>query len=99
MVSDRDRQTGSTLSPGRAVDRQNPCSDLLNVHPADGPSDDQPLDLRGPLEDGVDLRVPVPALDRVVADVAVAAEDLNGLLGDPHGVLAGVELGHGALAV
>ena len=28
----------------------------------------------GPLEDGVDLRVTVPALDRVVADVAVATE-------------------------
>src|SRR5687767_11899533 len=42
----------------------------------DGARDDEPLDLRRALEDRVDLRVAVPALDRVLAGVAVAAEDL-----------------------
>src|SRR3954451_13549716 len=65
----------------------------------DGPADDEALDLAGALEDRVDLGVAVPALDRVLAGVAVAAEDLDGLLGDPDRGLTGVELGHRALAV
>jgi len=32
----------------------------------------------------------VPFFDREVADVAVAAEDLDGLVGDPDGDLAGL---------
>src|SRR5665213_3076863 len=71
---------------------------LLDVHPGDGPGDDQPLDLARALEDGEDLRVTVPALDWVLAYVAVAAHDLDGLIGHVHGSLAGVELGHRALA-
>src|SRR5947209_2844394 len=71
---------------------------LRDVHTADAAGDDKALDLRGALEDRVDLRVAVPAFDGILADVAVAAEDLDGLLGDPHGSLAGEELGHGALA-
>src|SRR3954468_16275884 len=70
-----------------------------DLHAGDRPADDQPLDLAGPLEDGVDLRVAVPALDRVFAGVAVAAEDLDGLLGHPDRGLAGVQLRHRALAV
>src|SRR6266540_5871837 len=62
-----------------------------------GPADHDPLDLGGALEDRVDLGVPVPLLHREVLDVAVASQDLDGLLGDPHGPLAGLELAHGAL--
>src|ERR1022692_3301735 len=71
---------------------------LLNMDPRDGPGDDQSLDLRRSLEDGVDLRVAVPALDGMIADVAVATHDLDGLLGDIHRGLTGVELRHRALA-
>src|SRR6266511_3935543 len=70
-----------------------------NVHAGDGAGDDEALDLRGALEEGVDLRVPVPLLHREVADVALAAEDLDGLLGGPDGDLARLELAHRALAV
>ena len=55
---------------------------LLNMPTGDGPGDDQPLDFRRALEDRVDLRIPVPPLDGEVADVAVAAEDLDGFVGD-----------------
>ena len=54
--------------------------------------DDEPLDLGGALEDRVDLRVAVHPLDRELARVAVAAEDLDRALGRPHGDLAGLEL-------
>src|SRR6266700_7466227 len=57
-----------------------------------GARDDQPLDLAGACEQGVDLGVAVPLLDGEVADVAVAAADLDRLLGDLHGHLAGLEL-------
>src|SRR5664280_1367005 len=70
---------------------------LLDVHPGDGPGDDQALDLGRALEDGVDLRVTVPPLHRVLADVAVAAHDLDGLLGHVHRGLTGKELGHRTL--
>src|SRR5665213_3380065 len=45
---------------------------LEDVDAGDGPGDDQPLDLRGAFEDRVDLRITVPALHRVLADIAVA---------------------------
>ena len=70
-----------------------------DLHPRDRPGDDQPLDLRGALEDRVDLGVAVPALDRELARVAVAAEDLDRALGRPHRDLAGLELAHRALGV
>src|SRR6266545_6239983 len=72
---------------------------LLDVDSGDRPRDDQALDLRGPLEDRVDLRVAVPALDRVFAHVAVAAHDLDRLLRHPDRGLAGEELRHRAFAV
>src|SRR3954470_21376554 len=42
--------------------------------------------------DGEDLRVPVEAAHRVLLDVAVAAVDLDGLLGAADGEPAGLEL-------
>src|SRR4051794_22617311 len=65
---------------------------LLDAQPGDRPRDDELLDLLGALEDVVDLRVAVHALDRVLARVAVATVDLDGALGDPHRDAAGLEL-------
>jgi hypothetical protein len=56
---------------------------LSDVQPGDCPPDDHPLDFRRALEDGEDLGVAMPAFDGVVPGVAVPAEDLDGLLGDP----------------
>src|SRR5207245_171225 len=70
---------------------------LLYVHPADRTRDHELLDLGRALEDVVDLRVAVPALDRELPRVAVAAEDLDRALGHPHGHLARLELAHRAL--
>src|SRR3954468_16722911 len=70
-----------------------------DVHARDRPRDDQLLDLGRALEDVVDLRVAVHPLDRELAGVAVAAEDLHGPLGGPDGDLAGLELAHRALGV
>src|SRR5438093_1016694 len=64
-----------------------------------GPRDHDALDLGGPLEDRVDLGVPVPLLHREVLDVAVAAEDLDGLLGHRHRGLARLQLRHRAFGV
>src|SRR5450759_1467220 len=72
-------------------------TELLDVHPRDRARDHELLDLGGALEDVIDLGVAVPALDRELACVAVAAEDLDRTLGDPHGDLAGLELAHRAL--
>src|SRR5213594_2489594 len=65
----------------------------------ESPRDDEPLDLAGALEERVDLGVAVPFLDWEVADVAVAAADLDRLLGHLHGHLAGLQLRHRALGV
>src|SRR5215217_1137713 len=66
---------------------------------AHGSGDDEFLDLVRALVDLRDLRVPHVALDRVLGDVAVAAEDLHGLDRDRHGGVGGEELGHrGVLA-
>src|SRR3712207_6919229 len=57
------------------------------------------LSLHDALPICVDLRVAVPLLDRVVLHVAVAAEDLDRLVGDLHGDLAGLQLRHRALGL
>src|SRR5207245_2517641 len=56
--------------------------------------DDQPLDLVRPLVDLHDLRVPHEALDGVLACVAVAPEDLDGVGRDLHRGVAGPALRH-----
>src|SRR5664280_1626971 len=72
---------------------------LLDVYSADCSGDHELLDLGGALEDVVDLRVAVPALDGILARVAVAAEDLDRALGHPHRDLARLELAHRSLGV
>ncbi len=62
------------------------------------PADHHPLDLVGALEDLHHLGLAHVALDREVAGVAVAAEDLDGVGGDLHGVVGGDELGDRGLA-
>lgn len=74
-------------------------SGLSDVHARNGPCNDQALYFRSPFENRVDLRVSVPALDRVLANVAVAPEDLDRLFGHLDGRLTGVELGHRTFAV
>ena len=61
-------------------------------HHAGNRGDD--LELRGALVDGGDARVAHVALDRVVLHVAGAAEDRDRAVGDAHGHLGGVVLGH-----
>src|SRR4051812_32002748 len=72
--------------------------DRAGVVDVEGPADDHPLDLVGALEDLHDLGLAHVALDREVAGVAVAAEDLDGVGGHLHGVVGGDELGYGGLA-
>src|SRR6476469_7307561 len=86
-------------TPTATTSRPSATAPLLDVVPGDRPGDDQPLDLRGALEDRVDLRVAVHALHRELARVTVAAEDLDRPLGRPDGDLAGLQLRHRALGV
>src|SRR6476660_1142034 len=76
-----------------------PGAELANLDAGDRAAYHQALDLGGALEDRVDLRVAVHPLDRELARVAVAAEDLDRPLGCPDGDLAGLELRHRALGV
>src|SRR5688572_8868353 len=62
-------------------------------------ANDQPLDLAGALVDLGDLSVAIMTFYRIILDVAVAAMDLNGLIGHEHRDLGGEELGHGGLFV
>src|SRR5207253_1729041 len=82
--------------PAAAAPREPPSPGLTG---SQGPRDDEALDLAGAFEKGVDLGVAVPLLDGEVADVAVAAADLDRLLGDLHRHLAGLELRHRAFGL
>src|SRR5713101_7100403 len=55
----------------------------------DRPRNHQPLNLGRPFPDLVDLGVAHPFLDGVLADVAVAAKDLNGVDRDLHRHIGG----------
>src|SRR6266542_2798999 len=90
-------QSGQTKLSGGRFWGHSARADRLRSAAGKGPADHDPLDLRGALEDRVDLGVPVPLLHREVLDVAVASQDLHGLLGDPHRHLARLELRHGPL--
>src|SRR4051812_1876173 len=72
---------------------------LFDAQAADRPADHELLDLLGAFEDVVDLRVAVHALDGVLTRVPVAAVDLDGALGDPHGDASGLELRLRALGI
>src|SRR6266566_4903782 len=60
-------------------------------------SDQDALDLTGPLAYLQDLRVAVEPGDGELLDESVSPVDLHGLPGRGHGDLARVELGHGGL--
>ncbi len=81
VLTMRTRERAAPL-PSRAA--RFPCDEpvkpqvkLANIQPRHGPADQHPLDFAGALEDGEDLGVPMPPLDRVLARVAVPAEDLD----------------------
>src|SRR5688572_14698503 len=59
------------------------------------PCDDQALDLLRPLVQLGDLRVTHHPLDRELIDIAITAQDLDGVGRDPHGVVTGHEFTHG----
>src|SRR5688500_1000186 len=59
------------------------------------PRDDQALDLLRPLVQLGDLRVAHHPLDRELIDIAITAQDLDGVGRDPHGVVTGHEFTHG----
>src|ERR1700674_3392338 len=63
------------------------------VDPRHRPSDDQLLDLRGPLVEGGDAHVSEVALDRVVVDVPSAAMNLDRRVRALHRRLGRMQLG------
>src|SRR5690349_2786106 len=83
----------------RASKLTNKQAGLLDAQAGDRSADHELLDLLGAFEDVVDLGVAVQVLDGVLAGVAVAAEELDGSLGDPHSDATGVELRLSALCV
>src|SRR3989442_13969514 len=89
----RARRTRWQSRRGAGAEQMAVVVSSADMHARYGSADHQLLDLLGALEDVVDLGVTVPALDRELADVAVAAEDLDGALGGPHRDPACLELG------
>src|SRR5579863_6661458 len=75
--------------------RKQQITDSVSDLPQEMTRDDQALDLGRAFPDLVDLGIPHIALDGIVASVPVAAMDLHGLDGRPHGHLTAVELGNG----
>src|SRR5690242_16120085 len=81
--------SGSAFMPARYVlppTPRHPSAQQLPGH-------HHALDLVGPLVDLSDLGVPHHALDRVVAGVAVATEELDRVRRDPHRGVGGEALG------
>src|SRR3954468_2375630 len=90
----RTRRTGRATGPPRAAPGH--CGEgggAARPSGAERPRDDHLLDLVGAFADGEDLRVAVEAADGVFLDVAVAAVDLDRLLGGADGQAPGLELG------
>src|SRR5579863_613219 len=83
----RNTRRGAPLCRGTARTPRDtpvkPQARLSNVQSSHGPPDDHPLNFARSLKNREYLRVPVPSLHREVPGVAVAAQDLDGLLGDP----------------
>src|SRR6478735_2280583 len=79
-----------------AGSRPGATSGLLGLA-AERTGDDDPLDLVRALVDLRDLGVAHHALERIVLDVAVAAEHLDALDGDLHRGVGGKELRHRAV--
>ena len=78
----------------RSLLLRSPASRLSSLLAEQRSRDDEPLDLLGPLVELGDLRVAHHPLDRELVDVAVAAEDLDGVRGDPHRGVPGHEFTH-----
>src|SRR5215467_6550735 len=74
--SPRDPPVTNATRPERSISIDTRQEYLLRDH--------EPLDLRGALIDLEQLRVAHELLDRVLLDVAVAAEDLDGVGRDLH---------------
>src|SRR6185437_6369390 len=56
--------------------------------------DHQSLDFTGALANCAEFDVAIELLDRIVLDESIAAEDLNGFIGDPHRGFGCEQLGH-----
>src|SRR3954464_11120392 len=85
---------GTSLLGIGIAERNSPPGSLLEQ----GRSDDQALDLAGSFVDLGDLGVPEVPLGGKIRQVAVAAEDLHGLLGDAVGHLGREQLRHRGFA-
>src|ERR1700733_8962514 len=86
-----------TVSAARAESRTRRMvggSDCMCLELPHRPRDDQSLDLVRAFVDLGDLGVAHHALDRILLDVSVSAEDLDGLDGHPHGDVRAEQLGH-----
>src|SRR5262249_23911484 len=89
-ISTRARRPGSVATTPRSISDEGALA-------RERPADDQLLDLARPLVQGRDPGVAQVLADRVLVDVAVAAENLHGAVRRAHGRLARVELRHGRL--
>src|SRR5690606_4349554 len=71
---------------------------LFTIHhspPYQMPRDDDAHDLVGTLQDLVDAKVAHQLLDAVVVQIAVAAEELQGVVGNGEARIGDEALGHG----
>src|SRR5690606_25636007 len=81
-------------TPDRAAADYSPFT-IHHSPPDQMPRDDDAHDLVGTLQDLVDAKVAHQLLDAVVVQVAVAAEELQGVVGDGEARIGDEALGHG----
>ena len=98
-----DHAVGQGVQRLRPVEADAPeRADALDDHvghqrpPSQRAGDDHPHDLVGAFQDLVDAQVADDLLDAVLGEVAVAAVELQRLVGDLEGGVGDVALGHGA---